>query len=72
MPLAALTVAAILPLSVLEKQMLLLFSTLPTASAAYILAARMGGDGRSVAVTVSLATMLSALTIPLWMQLHPL
>lgn len=71
MPAIALLLAAVLPLSSLEKQMLLLFSTLPTASASYILAARMGGDGRSVAVTMSLGTILSALTIPLWLQLNP-
>ena len=69
MPAVALLIAFLLPLAPLEKQMLLLFSTLPTASSAYILAVRMGGDGRSVAVTMSLSTILSALTIPLWLQL---
>lgn len=71
MPAVALAIAAILPLSPLEKQMLLLFSTLPTASSAYILAVRMGGDGRSVAALTTLATLLSALTIPLWLLLNP-
>lgn len=71
MPVAALLIAAVLPLSVLEEQMLLLFSTLPTASSAYILAVRMGGDGRSVAVTMSLSTILSALTIPFWLHVAP-
>jgi len=71
MPAAALLICAVLPLSALEKQMLLLFSTLPTASSAYILAMRMGGDGRSVAVTMSLGTILSAITIPLWVQFAP-
>lgn len=71
LPLVALGIALLLPLSPLEKQMLLLFSTLPTASSAYILAVRMGGDSRSVAVTTSLGTMLSALTIPMWLHLSP-
>ncbi len=71
MPAVALLISALLPLSVLEKQMLLLFSTLPTASAAYILAVRMGGDGRSVAVTMSVSTILSGLTIPLWLHFAP-
>lgn len=71
MPLAAMLIAWLLPLSATEKQMLLLFSTLPTASSAYILAVRMGGDGRSVAATTSLSTMLSALTIPFWLQVSP-
>lgn len=69
MPVVALVITTILPLSGLEKQMLLLFSTLPTASSAYILAVRMGGDGRSVAVTMSLSTILAALTIPFWLQI---
>lgn len=71
MPLAGLLVAFLLPLSPTEKHMLLLFSTLPTASSAYILAVRMGGDGRSVAATISLGTVLSAVTIPLWLQVNP-
>lgn len=71
MPVAALAIAAVLPLSPTEKHMLLLFSTLPTASSAYILAVRMGGDGRSVAAATSLGTMLSAVTIPLWLQFNP-
>lgn len=71
MPAMALLIAAILPLPAIEQQMLLLFSTLPTASSAYILAVRMGGDGRSVAAVTSLGTILSALTIPLWLQFNP-
>ncbi|MFA7670498.1 MAG: AEC family transporter [Burkholderiaceae bacterium] len=71
MPAVALVIISVLPLAPLEKQMLLLFSTLPTASASYILASRMGGDGRSVAVTMSLGTVLSAITIPTWLQLNP-
>lgn len=71
MPVAALVIASLLPLSATERQMLLLFSTLPTASSAYILAVRMGGDGRSVAVTTSVCTILSAITIPLWLRFSP-
>ena len=71
LPVIALLLAWVLPLSPIEQQMLVLFSTLPTASSAYILAVRMGGDGRSVAATTSLGTLLSALTIPLWLQLSP-
>lgn len=71
MPVVAIVIALALPLAPTEQFMLLLFSTLPTASSAYILAIRMGGDGRSVAATTSLSTMLSALTIPLWLQINP-
>jgi malonate transporter len=69
LPAAALLIAQLLALPPLESQMLLLFAALPTASAAYVLAMRMGGDGRMVAVLISLGTLLSALTIPLWLML---
>jgi len=69
LPAAALLIAHLLALPPLESQMLLLFAALPTASAAYVLAMRMGGDGRMVAVLISLGTLLSALTIPLWLML---
>ncbi|WP_459617119.1 AEC family transporter [Bordetella sp. 2513F-2] len=68
LPLAALGTARLLGLSALEGRMLLLFAALPTASAAYVLAMRMGGDGRMVAVMISLGTLLSAATIPLWLM----
>ena len=71
MPVVAILIGLALPLSPTEKTMLLLFSTLPTASSAYILAIRMGGDGRSVAATTSVTTMLAALTIPMWLQINP-
>ncbi|WP_088138499.1 MULTISPECIES: AEC family transporter [Achromobacter] len=69
LPAVALLVAHLLALPPLESRMLLLFAALPTASAAYVLAMRMGGDGRMVAVLISLGTLLSALTIPLWLML---
>ena len=55
------------PLSALETNILVLFAALPPASAAYILAARMGGDGRCVATAVSAGTVFSVLTIPFWL-----
>lgn len=67
LPAVALLVAHLLALPQLEAQMLLLFAALPTASAAYVLAMRMGGDGRMVAVLISLGTLFSAATIPLWL-----
>lgn len=70
-PLAALFIGWAMDLSLVERQMLLLFSALPTASSAYVLAARMGGDGRLVAGTMSISTLISAVTIPLWLTLGP-
>ena len=69
LPAVALLVADLLDLPPLEARMLLLFAALPTASAAYVLAMRMGGDGRMVAVLISLGTLFSALTIPAWLLL---
>ncbi|SAI65785.1 transporter [Bordetella ansorpii] len=68
LPTVALGAAALLGLPPLESRMLLLFAALPTASAAYVLAMRMGGDGRMVAVLISLGTLLSAATIPFWLM----
>lgn len=70
LPLAALFIGWILNLSPTERQILLLFGALPTASSAYVLAARMGGNGRLVAVTMSISTLLSALTIPFWLMIE--
>lgn len=50
-------------------QLVVMFCALPTASSAYVLAARMGGDGPFVAYIVSTGTVLSALTLPLWLLL---
>jgi malonate transporter len=52
-----------------EAKVLLLCAALPTASNAYILAVRMTGDGRAVATQITVGTVLSMLTIPLWMSL---
>lgn len=68
LPLLALLVGWLLPLTLVERQMLVLFAALPTASSAYVLAARMGGQGEIVAVLISVGTILSAFTIPLWLQ----
>ena len=54
-------------LPLLQLQILVLFCGLPTASSAYILAARMGGNGPLVAFQISAGTVLSALTLPFWL-----
>jgi malonate transporter and related proteins len=43
-----------------------LFAAMPTASSAYILAMRMGGDGKSVAWLISASTLGAMITLPLW------
>jgi predicted permease len=69
MPVGAIFIGWALDLTTVERQMLLLFSALPTASSAHVLAARMGGNGSLVAVTMSLGTVISALTIPVWLMI---
>jgi hypothetical protein len=53
----------------IEAKVLLLCAALPTASNAYILAVRMTGDGRAVATQITVGTLISMLTIPLWMAI---
>jgi len=71
LPVVALAVGRLLGFDALNRQMLLIFAALPTASAAYVLAIRMGGDGRMAALLISLGTLLSAVTIPLWLLVAP-
>jgi malonate transporter and related proteins len=52
-----------------EAMVLLLCAALPTASNAYILAVRMTGDGSAVATQITVGTVLSMLSIPLWMSI---
>jgi malonate transporter and related proteins len=44
-----------------------MFGALPTASSAYILAMRMGGDGAGVAWLISATTLGAMLTMPVWL-----
>lgn len=71
LPLIAWGVIALMQPQPLEGAVLLLFAALPTASSAYILATRMGGDGATVATIVSAQTLVSMLTLPLVMALAP-
>ncbi len=66
LPWVALIVGKWVGLSTLYHQVVVLFAALPTASSAYILAMRMGGDGRSVAWIVSMTTLMSMLTLSAW------
>lgn len=45
----------------------LVFAALPPAPAAYILAVRLGGDGRTAATLVSYGVAASLVTLPLWL-----
>jgi predicted permease len=55
-----------LELPPLQRQIAVLFAALPSASSAYILAVRMGGNGAIVAFLISASTVLSVITLPMW------
>lgn len=67
MPATALLLGRALGLSGAYFDMAVAFAALPTASSAYILAQRMGGDGARVAWLISATTLVSMLTLPAWL-----
>ena len=69
MPAVAWLVGTRLGLPTLPLRMVMLFAAMPTASSAYILASRMGGDGALVAWLISLSTLASIVTLPVWLEL---
>lgn len=69
MPALALAIAHALSLGALETRVAIAHAAVPTATSAYILAARMNGRGAPVALIISTGTMLAALTLPLWIAL---
>ncbi|MCE7878068.1 MAG: AEC family transporter, partial [Betaproteobacteria bacterium PRO3] len=68
-PAIAFTAARALGLSALETQIAIVHASVPTATSAYILAARMNGRGAPVALIISTGTMLAVVTMPLWLAL---
>ena len=64
LPLVALGLAKAFGLSAVQATVLLAFSALPTASSAYVLAARMGYNGGYVAGLVTLSTVLGVVSLP--------
>jgi hypothetical protein len=71
LPVAAWLCVQALGLSGIGAGTLVLWAALPTASSAYILAVRMGGDGPSVATQITAGTLISMATIPLWVAALP-
>ena len=63
-PMVAFCMARLFGLTELQTTILLAFSALPTASTAYVLAARMGYDGAYVAGLVTLSTLLGMASLP--------
>jgi predicted permease len=69
MPAATLVLADWMGLIGLYRDVALVFAALPTASSAYILAQRMGGDGVRVAWLISATTLLAMVTLPAWLAM---
>lgn len=67
LPLVAILLTALLALPPLQRIVVVAFASLPTSSASYVLAARMGGNGPFVAGLVMVSTVLCVFTVPLWM-----
>ena len=65
LPAVAIGLASALALPPAQASIVVLFAALPTAASAYVLAARMGGDGNFVAGIVTLSTLLGMLSVPL-------
>lgn len=70
-PAVAFAVGRALDLPVEVFRVALVFAALPTAPAAYILAVRLGGDGRTAAALVTLSVLASLATLPAWLALAP-
>lgn len=65
LPLLAVLMARLWGLDAAQTLTLMAFSALPTASSAYVLAARMGYNGPYVAALVTLSTLLGLVSLPL-------
>ncbi len=67
LPLIALAMGHVLALPGPQAALLLAFAAMPTASSAYVLAVRMGGNGPFVAGLVTVSTLLGMVVLPLWL-----
>jgi malonate transporter len=68
-PAVALGLSALLGVEGEQRFVVLAFAAVPPATASYVLAVRMGGDGTFVAAQISAATTAALLTLPLWLAL---
>ncbi|TXD80492.1 AEC family transporter [Mitsuaria sp. TWR114] len=69
LPVIALAIGHALALPAPQAALLLAFAAMPTASSAYVLAVRMGGNGPFVAGLVTVSTLLGMIVLPLWLAL---
>ena len=69
LPLVAIGLALVFALPAEQRRIAVVFGALPTSAAAYVLAARLGGNASYVAGIVTLSTVLAMFTLPLWLAL---
>ncbi len=69
LPAAMLLAMPVLAIDGLAAAVLLLFAALPGSPAAYLMARQMGGDAPLMAAIVTLTTLVSAATLPLWLAI---
>jgi len=67
LPAFALMAGRYLDLPPLQLQIAVAFAALPTATSAYVLTMRMGGNGPLVAFLISAGTLISIISLPLWL-----
>ncbi|HWH74416.1 MAG TPA: AEC family transporter [Methylibium sp.] len=70
LPAFALGFGLVVALPPLQWTVLVAFAAMPTASSAYVLATRMGGNGPFVAGLVTLSTLLGMAAVPGWVALR--
>lgn len=68
-PALALAFARLFDLDAMETTIAVAMAAVPTATSAYVLAARMGAPGAPVALLISTGTVAAAVTLPLWLAL---
>ncbi len=69
LPVIAIVLSGLLELPPAQRAVVVGFAALPTASSAYVLAVRMGGNGPFVAGLVTLSTLLGMVSVPVWLAL---
>lgn len=72
MPSLGLLLGTLVGLDGTARAIVVVYTSMPTAPAAFILASRMGGDGPFVAWLVSVSLIGSAFALPLWLSLSGL
>jgi predicted permease len=67
LPVVAIALVLALALPGAQRQLVIMFAAMPTASSAYVLAVRLGGHGGFVAGLVTVSTLIGMVAVPLWL-----